>query len=256
MQRQQQQQQLQQIYIPTFEEKQQILQRLILLLINKQRKPKDSFDQKNDEEETNFDTILDGIENNSHISKISSDNCSSYIQINISNYEAQILKCLLDSFQKDIQSQISCYEKNAKGQSDIQNQQISYVIEPRENFKSDVIKPNQFQNSDEEINTQKKKKKKNPKAKIEKFLNEQQILLSLKNMRHEYNKRLEYLKEIKQANKSLENIMRLKDKTPKYRIYEKENKDNLIILLECTKIINEIQQTFQQQDYEMEGLGK
>ncbi|CAK70841.1 unnamed protein product (macronuclear) [Paramecium tetraurelia] len=252
MQKQQQQQQ-KESFIATSDEKNHILQRLIFILKNKERKPKDQFQQKNFQDEVHFDTILDGIDKDSHISKISSDTCLSYIEIKISDYEALLLKSLLENLQREVkeaQSQLSIYEKNGKGQSDLQNQQVSYVIEQKRNVKSDVIKPNIPEDSEEDIIFQDQI----PNKKSQKFINKQQILESLKNMRNTYNKRLQDLKDTKQTNNSFAKIKKLKDKTPKFIMNQQENHKDLIKLLEFRQIINEIQSMFQQYDQEIEGI--
>ncbi|CAD8166553.1 unnamed protein product [Paramecium octaurelia] len=255
MQQQQQQQQQQQLQINmTTDEKDHILQRLIFILKNKERKPKnDQFKQNNFQEETYFDTLLDGIEKDSHISKISSDTHSSYIEIKISDYEAQLLKSLLENLQREVkeaQSQFSVQEKIGKGRSDLQNQQISYVYEPKRNVKSDVVQPIIQEDTEEEVIFSDQM----PQKKSQKLLSKQQILESLKNMRNTYNKRLQDLKNTKQTNNSHAKIKKLKDKTPKFRTNQQENHKDLIIILEFKQVLNDIQQTLQQYDQEMEGL--
>ncbi|CAD8166547.1 unnamed protein product [Paramecium octaurelia] len=256
MQQQQQQQQQQQLQINmTSDEKDHILQRLIFILKNKERKPKDQFKQKNFQEETQFDTILDGLEKNSHISELSSDTHSSYIEIKISDYEAQLLKSLLENLQREVKealSQLSVQEKIVKGQSDLQSQLISYVIEPKKSSYSDVVRPNILEDSDEEINVRIQKNK--SKGKSQKILNEKQLLDTLKNMRSTFDKRLQYLISIKQTNNNPANVKLLKEKTPKFRNYCKENKGDSKILTECSQIINEIQSIFQKYDQETQGL--
>ncbi|CAD8060719.1 unnamed protein product [Paramecium primaurelia] len=238
---QQQKQENQHSNISSFNENEAILQNFINLLSNKQRKPTSQIKQINNEDENHFDSIIEYRENGSHLSQQqSTDTYQTYISINIQDYEAQILKKILQNQLREIALQKSDYEKNVQVHSDLQYQQFCQINDPKQSSNSDIIQLKQAEDSTEESNysTQKKQKKK------EKLQNEQELLRSFRNFRQRFQR---YLKEfVNDTKKDLQSIRgKIQQKYLKQQVMMKEYRG---FIEQIREVIEETQQIIQEYD--------
>ncbi|CAD8159934.1 unnamed protein product [Paramecium pentaurelia] len=244
---QQQRQENQHSNISFPNENQIILQKLIHLLQNKQRKPKPQFEQKNDEEENHFDTLLEYRENGSHLSQQqSTDTYQTYISINISDYEALVLKKILQDLLRDALLQQSDYEKKQQVHSDLQYQQYSSLIyDPQQSSNSDIVQSTEYEDLDD-----------NKKTKNLKILNTKQLLNSFLNMKKRYEKYLQEIVSTKQTNNNRVRVSKLKSNIPKFLNQQKIMHQEKIILVQCRQMMEEYELIFQQFDQEIEELNQ